>query len=225
MARSPKKPKADKKIPARMAAPDKGFMSDGLLAELEAIANDSQGDLRVNILSHLKNKLTEAKALARERFERGRLDGIETARLLAAVHDGTIQGLWKFATRHFEKLGIAGEASQVDAPISLCAVGGYGRGEMAPESDVDLLFLIPKKSSSDYTKALTEYILYMLWDLGLKVGHATRTVEQSLSLAKEDQTILTSLLDVRHLCGDEALSETLRAISIEKIKLSIRNKA
>jgi len=96
-----KKTKPTKKIPARAAAPEKGFMSDGLLVELEAIAEDSRVDeLRANILSHLKNKLTQAKALARERFERGRLDGIETARLLAAVHDGTIQGLWKFTSKH-----------------------------------------------------------------------------------------------------------------------------
>ena len=157
------------------------------------------------ILSRLKNKLTQAKDLARERFERGRLDGIETARLIAAVHDGTIQGLWKFASKHI----VVAEDSKALETVSLCAVGGYGRGEMAPESDVDLLFLTRSKTVSDYAKELTEYILYMLWDLGLKVGHATRTAEQCLALAKEDQTILTSLLDVRHLAGDESLSENL----------------
>jgi len=211
MARSPKPPKAPKtpkkkyKIPARVAAPEKGFMSDGLLAELLAIAEESApNDLRGNVLAHVKTQLATAKDLARERFERGRLDGIETARLLAAVHDGIIIGLWKFAVRH-----IAAENPKDLEAISLCAVGGYGRAEMAPESDVDLLFLSQSKIISDYAKELTEFILYMLWDLGLKVGHATRTVDQCLSLAKEDQTILTSLLDVRHLSGNEDLSETL----------------
>ena len=204
--KAPKKPKPAKKIPPRAAAPEKGFMSDGLLVELEAIAKDNRPDeLRANILSHLKNKLTQAKDMARERFERGRLDGIETARLIAAVHDGTIQGLWKFASKHI----VVAEDSKALETVSLCAVGGYGRGEMAPESDVDLLFLTRSKTVSDYAKELTEYILYMLWDLGLKVGHATRTAEQCLALAKEDQTILTSLLDVRHLAGDESLSENL----------------
>ena len=80
---------------------------------------------------------------------------------------------------------------------------------MAPESDVDLLFLTSDGTSSPYSEKLTEYILYMLWDLGLKVGHASRSVDQCLKLAKEDQTILTSLLDVRHLAGDEDLSERL----------------
>ena len=82
---------------------------------------------------------------------------------------------------------------------------------MAPESDVDLLFLIAEKKGSAYTEQVTEYMLYMLWDLGLKVGHATRTVEQSIKLAKEDQTILTALLDLRFLRGDETLSNELYA--------------
>jgi len=212
MARAPKAPKKTKpsqQIPARVAAPEKGFVSDGLLAELLALAEEGGPDLRTNILAHTKNQLETAKNLARERFERGRLDGIETARLLAAVHDGIIIGLWKFALRH-----VVGENPNENDPlsfplISLCAVGGYGRAEMAPESDVDLLFLTSKKTPLEHSKILTEYILYMLWDLGLKVGHATRTVDQCLALAKEDQTILTSLLDVRHLGGDEALSENL----------------
>ena len=203
--KAPKKKKPGKKIPARVAAPEKGFMSDGLLAELLIIAEESSPDaLRGNVLAHVKTQLETAKNLARERLERGRLDGIETARLLAAVHDGIIMGLWKFAVRQ----NVPENAKDLEA-FSLCAVGGYGRAEMAPESDVDLLFLTGNKSLSDYSKTLAEYILYMLWDLGLKVGHATRRVDQCLSLAKEDQTILTSLLDVRHLCGDEELSQTL----------------
>ena len=120
------------------------------------------------------------------------------------MHDGIIIGLWKFAIEH-----IVPENPKDLEALSLCAVGGYGRAEMAPESDVDLLFLTQSKTVSDYAKSLTEFILYMLWDLGLKVGHATRTVDQCLSLAKEDQTILTSLLDVRHLAGNEDLSESL----------------
>ena len=82
---------------------------------------------------------------------------------------------------------------------------------MAPESDLDLLFLVADKKVSDDTKEITEYILYMLWDMGLKVGHAVRTIEQSIKLAKEDQTILTSLLDIRYLAGDETLAKTLYA--------------
>lgn len=160
---------------------------------------------RGDVLALLKSQLAEAKAYTRKLFEHGRLDGLETARLLAMVHDEVVIALCKF-TQHYV-LGLEKNGSLVG--LSICGVGGYGRGEMAPESDVDLLFLTKQKTISEDEKDFTEYILYMLWDIGLKVGHATRTIEQCLSLAKEDQTILTSLLDVRHIYGDQALSEAL----------------
>ncbi len=193
------------RIPNRATAPDTGFTLENLSTELDDLAQAGGDNLRTEILTHLKTRLTSAKDFARQRFERGRLDGLETARVLAAIHDNIVKSLWNFTTQHIVVAENPTEAER----ISLCAVGGYGRGEMAPESDVDLLFLTTDKTDSDYSEKLTEYILYMLWDLGLKVGHASRTVDQCLKLAKEDQTILTSLLDVRHLAGDEDLSEEL----------------
>jgi len=190
------------KIPDRELAPSTGMSLGSLSAQLDEIAKTGRSDLRTHILSHLKTNLTQAKNDTQERFERGRLDGLETARVLAAVHDNIITALWTFTRQHIVK-------DKDETTVSLCAVGGYGRGEMAPESDVDLLFLTPDGSASSYIEKLTEYVLYMLWDLGLKVGHASRSVDQCLKLAKEDQTILTSLLDVRHLAGDEELSEAL----------------
>ena len=68
--------------------------------------------------------------------------------------------------------------------ITLCAVGGYGRGEMAPESDVDLLFLTANQKDLLSANIITEYMLYMLWDLGIKVGYSTRTSSESIKLAK-----------------------------------------
>lgn len=202
MARAPKN---IEKIPNRALAPETGFTLENLSTELDNLAQSGGKNLRSDILMHLKTRLSAAKDFARQRFERGRLDGLETARVLAAVHDNIVIALWTFTTHHV----VSVEDPKEEERISLCAVGGYGRGEMAPESDVDLLFLTTDKGGSAYTEQLTEYILYMLWDLGLKVGHASRTVDQCLKLAKEDQTILTSLLDVRHLSGDEDLSEDL----------------
>lgn len=192
-------------IPHRASAPDTGFSVDELSAELQKLEQAGGKDVRAEIMSVLKTHLTTAKDFAKQRFERGRLDGLETARVLAAIHDNIVIALWNYTTRNI----VATEALSQTNHISLCAVGGYGRGEMAPESDVDLLFLTTDKIDSEYSEELTQYILYMLWDLGLKVGHASRTVDQSLKLAKEDQTILTSLLDVRHLAGDEALADRL----------------
>ena len=190
------------KIPHRELAPETGLSREDLAAVLGDIAEKGGSKFRANILTQLKTSLVEAKNSARERFERGRLDGLETARVLAAIHDDIVISLWDFAVMH-----IVGGADM--EPVSLCAVGGYGRGEMAPESDVDLLFLTADGALPPQMESLTEYMLYMLWDLGLKVGHASRSVDQCLKLAKEDQTILTSLLDLRHLAGDEELSEKL----------------
>jgi [protein-PII] uridylyltransferase len=92
--------------------------------------------------------------------------------------------------------------------ISILAVGGYGRGEMAPFSDVDLLFLAPYKLTP-WAENVVESMLYILWDLKLKVGHATRSIEDCIRLARTDLTIRTALLESRHVCGDAQLSKTL----------------
>jgi len=94
--------------------------------------------------------------------------------------------------------------------ISALAVGGYGRSEMAPFSDVDLLFLTPYKQTA-WGESLIESVLYCLWDLRLKVGHAVRTVDDCLRLARGDVTIRTSLLENRYLWGDRGLAYSLDA--------------
>ncbi|RME66717.1 MAG: [protein-PII] uridylyltransferase, partial [Alphaproteobacteria bacterium] len=85
--------------------------------------------------------------------------------------------------------------------LAIAAVGGYGRAEMAPYSDVDLLFLTPYKQTS-WGEQSIETLLYMLWDLGLKVGHATRSVAELIRMAKDDITVRTAFLECRLLHGD-----------------------
>ena len=91
----------------------------------------------------------------------------------------------------------------------MIAVGGYGRGEMAPYSDVDLLFAVPYKMTG-WAESIIESILYILWDLKLKVGHASRTVKDCMRLAREDFTIRTSLVEMRYILGAEEVFESLR---------------
>ncbi len=90
--------------------------------------------------------------------------------------------------------------------LSLIAVGGYGRGEMAPYSDIDLLFLFADKKCQ-WTKTAIETMLYILWDLRIKLGYATRTIDECITLGANDQTIQTALLESRYLCGDTALAD------------------
>jgi [protein-PII] uridylyltransferase len=94
--------------------------------------------------------------------------------------------------------------------LAVLAVGGYGRAEMAPGSDVDLLFLTAGRPGPRI-QAVIESTLYVLWDLKLKVGHASRTIEDCLRYGRDDMTVRTALLERRHLWGDAALSDRLGA--------------
>jgi [protein-PII] uridylyltransferase len=93
--------------------------------------------------------------------------------------------------------------------LAVMAVGGYGRAEMAPQSDVDLLFLTPWKITA-WAESVIESMLYILWDLRLKVGHASRTVKDCLRLGHEDYTIRTALLERRFICGHQPLAVELK---------------
>ncbi|GEP08230.1 [protein-PII] uridylyltransferase [Methylobacterium gnaphalii] len=92
--------------------------------------------------------------------------------------------------------------------LAIVATGGYGRGTMAPGSDIDLLFLLPYKQTA-WSESVVEAMLYVLWDLKLKVGHATRSVEECLREGRADMTIRTALLEARFLFGSRMLFEQL----------------
>jgi [protein-PII] uridylyltransferase len=94
--------------------------------------------------------------------------------------------------------------------MAIVATGGYGRGLMAPGSDIDLLFLLPYKQTA-WGEQIAEVILYSLWDMGLKVGHATRSIDDCIRLARADMTIRTAILEARFLLGDRALFDEMVA--------------
>ena len=187
-------------IPERPDPPPTGMDAGDLAVRLSEKAEDRSGALAI-----LRAELDAALQHARGRFDQGRLDGLETARLIAAIHDTVLGAVWGLVTEHMHPNANPSEAEAV----ALCAVGGYGRAEMAPFSDLDLLFLTADKKTAPWVEQVTEGVLYLLWDLGFKVGHSVRTTDQAIRLAKEDQTILTSLLDLRHLQGDAGLATQL----------------
>jgi len=88
--------------------------------------------------------------------------------------------------------------------MALVAVGGYGRGEQYPASDVDVLFLLPEAALAQHGPAL-ERLIGLLWDTGLEIGHSVRTIEECLIEAERDITVATALLESRYLCGNRAL--------------------
>jgi hypothetical protein len=86
------------------------------------------------------------------------------------------------------------------------AVGGYGRGEMAPHSDVDIAFLTPIKQTP-WCEQVIEAMLYFMWDLGLKVGHSSRSLNDMVRMCRADLTIRTAMLEGRYVWGDQPLYE------------------
>ena len=102
--------------------------------------------------------------------------------------------------------------------LTLIAVGGYGRAEMAPHSDVDIAFIHPTRSAP-WCEQVIEAMLYYLWDLGLKVGHSSRSVDETIRMARADLTIRTALLEGRYVWGDQALyDETVHRFADEVVK-------
>ena len=196
--------KKNQLIPARGQAPATGIDGEILRAELGDIAKSGE-TVRSRALALLMKQRETALNEAINAFESGQLGGLEMARLISSIHDEILRALYDFTTWHILRNSNPTKAER----MAVCAVGGYGRGEMAPGSDLDLLFLLNDKKGSAYTESVSEYILYMLWDMGLKVGQSARTIPQNISMAKADQTILTSLLDIRFICGDEDLATEL----------------
>lgn len=186
-----------------------------LRAQLSAAALDAIGDeaeQRRRAIDILKGALFRGRMIAKERLESGG-GGVETARLLAKVADEVISALYDFTTVHVFRARNPTEGER----LALMAVGGYGRGAMAPFSDVDLLFLRPYKPTA-HTESVIEFMLYALWDLGFKVGHASRTVDECIKLAREDFTIRTALLEARHLTGDAELAANLKKRFLKEVQ-------
>ena len=180
---------------------------EALRRDLTALARaeSDQGKLRKSALALIKTQFLAARERVRERTEAGTVSGLIAARALSDLQDLTIQVIYDFATKHF----YYAQNPTMAEKLVIVATGGYGRGLLAPGSDVDLLFVRPFKQTA-WGESVIEFILYMLWDLGLKVGHATRSLGECVRLAKQDMTIRTALLEARYLWGNEELYEDMR---------------
>ncbi|WID99539.1 [protein-PII] uridylyltransferase [Bosea vestrisii] len=162
----------------------------------------AQGDrdsLRSALVDALRDNLEEGRQSAREILARTR-NGLSCAKRLSGVMDSVVASLHAGATRHFYPV----ENPSAGERIAVVAVGGYGRGTLAPGSDVDLLFLFPDKQTA-WGESVVEAMLYPLWDLKLKVGHSVRSVDDCIREGRADMTIRTALLEARLICGDAAL--------------------
>ena len=181
-----------------------------LVEQLDAVAENA-GDpsaVRASVLNVLKAALEAGRLEVRRRFDREAdtaLRGHQCVQAHCFLVDQIVRVIYDFA---YERVYPVANPTEGEKQ-AIVAVGGYGRGELAPQSDIDLLFLSNWKLTP-HAEQIVEFLLYTLWDLGLKVGHATRSIDECIRLAKSDLTIRTALLEARYLWGDAALYRGLR---------------
>jgi [protein-PII] uridylyltransferase len=179
------------------------------------------------ILAHAERQLTsEGSRRLRERLDlykkflkieehRLRLKHYSGAGGLEIVRDRA--ALLDIVLRHLFEGAVEGSAyTDKTPPVALLAIGGYGRGELSPYSDVDILFLHDSARITGEATEVIEQVLYMLWDVGFKVGHSTRSIDEAIKLANSDVLTKTSLLESRFLAGDHRRHSKFRREFFER---------
>ncbi|AZI36210.1 protein-PII uridylyltransferase [Caenibius tardaugens NBRC 16725] len=186
------------RIPNQRAVIDRRALGDAIAG---VVARDD-GPPRPKVLALLREALACGRAEVARRLDENPSNGHTAAeaqaflvdQLVRVIHDHVVTDVYPTANRS------TGER------LAIMAVGGYGRGEMAPHSDVDIAFLTPGKQTA-WCEQVIEAILYFLWDLGLTVGHSSRSLDEMVRMAKADLTIRTAMLEGRYVWGDQALYE------------------
>ncbi len=190
-------------LPNRRAIIDRKLIA----AEIDHCAqtNSKPALAKTAVVTILKTALDQGRKELRRRMMDEEARGRTLNMGYAFLTDQIIRLLHDFVTEHLFKRANPTNSER----ITLIAVGGYGRGEMALHSDVDLLFLTPYKTTP-WHEQIIETMMYVLWDLKWKVGQATRTVIETIRLSREDLTIRTAVLEARYLWGDQDLYAELR---------------
>ena len=183
-------------LDAALSGPVRPIAETQLKAAFDSVDDSSDVKFRSSLLEAAKTLHREMKDMLATGFEADRDGAVYVGRHSVGM-DQILEALLARLSSHHGGGGLA-----------LVAVGGYGRGELAPLSDIDLLVLTAGDGDGS-TDVIVEQLLYLLWDLGLKVGHAKRTVTDTIRASREDHTILTGLLEMRFITGNLSLYEKL----------------
>ena len=177
-----------------------------LYEEISILRADALTDSerRKAVLNKLRFALSLGQKEVRTQFDRAKSSGKRAGENLTFLFDQLIRIAHDIAEEEYP----SANPTSADR-LSIVAVGGYGRRELAPFSDIDLLFLFPYKQTPR-GEQVVEYVLYLLWDLGIKIGHSTRSTDDCVRLARQDLTIRTALLEARYLWGDQELFLSFR---------------
>ena len=185
------------------AAPLDRAALDKAIAALHEKHRD-QPEFRISVLELFRQALSDAHERARVALEASG-KGLACAEFLSDAQDDLIRAIHAYVIRYVYPVNNPTSGEK----LAITAVGGYGRSTLAPGSDIDLLFLFPQKQTA-WGESVVEAILYVLWDLRLKVGHSTRSIDECLRQARADMTVRTALLEARFILGDEPLFEAMR---------------
>jgi [protein-PII] uridylyltransferase len=185
------------RIPNQRAVVDRRALGEAIA---EAVAQSDGTRARPRVVELLRAALEEGREEIARRLTAHPTAGHDCAeaqaflidQLLRIIHDHIITAVYPSGNRS------TGER------LTIMAVGGYGRGEMAPHSDVDVAFLTPMKQTP-WCEQVIEAMLYILWDLGLKIGHSSRSLDEMVRMARSDNTIRTAMLEGRYVWGDQRL--------------------
>ncbi|WP_171021747.1 [protein-PII] uridylyltransferase [Zongyanglinia marina] len=181
------------------------FDSEKIRSQIDDLATSKDNaTLRGEVVQLLRDANKAGRALIAEQFAKAPFDARPMTRSYTFLTDGLVTSALYAAIEIMHPAATPTSSER----IAVISVGGYGRGEMAPASDVDLLFLTPYKITA-WAESVIESMLYILWDLKLKVGHASRTIHDCLRLGREDFTIRTAMLEHRFLAGDQDLADEL----------------
>ncbi len=185
-------------LPNRRAIIDRRALAD----TIAALEGEDRTILRQAATALLKAALDAGRREVERRLTEHPSRGLEATSAQAYLIDQILRVLFDFTVERLYARPNPTAAEQ----LTLIAVGGYGRTEMAPHSDVDIGFLTPLKQTA-WAEQVIETMLYALWDLGLKIGHSSRSLDEMIRQAKADITVRTALLEARFVCGDTALYE------------------
>ncbi len=193
-------------VPQRRAIIDRRSLGDALAA-----LDGDKAALRSGATAVLKAALDAGRAEIVRRLIEHPSRGLEIAAAQAFLTDQLLRLIYDFTVQRLYPNSNPTAAER----LTIIAVGGYGRGEMAAYSDLDIGFLTPWKQTG-WAEQVIETMLYALWDLGLKVGHSSRSLDEMVRQAKSDVTIRTALLEARYVWGDTALyEEAARRFKVE----------
>jgi [protein-PII] uridylyltransferase len=190
-----------------IADPSEKLILPDALQSLSRDASRPYADRRTDLLAAASDYWNHCREVIKNHHRSG-ASGHEVVELLTGVADGLLTTLYAFAASDLPSKGQSG--------CTVIALGGYGRRQLNPRSDIDIMFFHNGRGKK-FAEQVSERMLYLLWDLGIDVGYSIRTARHCLDIADRDMTARTALLDTRYLCGNYKCYQEYERSVLQKV--------